>query len=184
MNRPVEHSEHIITGALCDRASGTCMCEGQPCANKVELSSQEQAAQQEEAKQDAALQKEIFEKSKTFCSANGQWNEDIGKCDCATGFHGENCQIKHCAGFNETAGTDDCHDHGLCIDGVCKCLRGFGTLIQLGRMDLGGGKDVGRGLCPYMKEKMVVIWSLYSVELFRFFWRSIIGSMMMMLTCW
>jgi len=61
------------------------------------------------------------------CSGHGKCNEETKGCDCDDGWDGDTCDYLHCAGYNETAGTDDCSGHGMCLKGKCFCARGYGV---------------------------------------------------------
>merc|ERR1719387_2460212 len=60
------------------------------------------------------------------CSGHGSCNKTAEVCECDEWFDGQFCEVQHCKGFNATAGTDDCHGHGMCLKGQCFCARGWG----------------------------------------------------------
>jgi hypothetical protein len=63
-----------------------------------------------------------------LCSDHGTCDTVAGKCICDLLFSGDACQEQHCPGF-EVAGID-CHGHGVCETGSCRCAQGWGLVAR------------------------------------------------------
>lgn len=61
------------------------------------------------------------------CNApHGRWSEDLKACVCEAPHHGERCEEKHCDDWDGTEGGTECSGNGVCQQGKCFCLPGFG----------------------------------------------------------
>ncbi|CAE7745984.1 Tnr [Symbiodinium sp. CCMP2456] len=56
----------------------------------------------------------------------GRWSEDLKACVCEAPHHGERCEEKHCDDWDGTEGGTECSGNGVCQQGKCFCLPGFG----------------------------------------------------------
>lgn len=65
---------------------------------------------------------------------NGKWNATTEICVCEHMWHGERCELQHCAGWDEEKGTVDCNGNGMCLKGQCLCAAGWGRK-EPGEMD-------------------------------------------------
>lgn len=65
------------------------------------------------------------------CNApHGRWSDDVGVCICQAPFHGESCEEKHCPDWDGSEGGQECSGNGVCQQGKCFCLPGFGLANQ------------------------------------------------------
>eukprot|EP00435_Cladocopium_sp_Y103_P036673 s3148_g9.t1 len=65
------------------------------------------------------------------CNApHGRWSDDVGVCICQAPYHGESCEEKHCPDWDGTEGGKECSGNGVCQQGKCFCLPGFGLANQ------------------------------------------------------
>ncbi|CAD7961916.1 unnamed protein product [Amoebophrya sp. A120] len=114
----------------CDRLTGKCMCDGAPCPKEAPNGGAGGggASSAQDKLEAAAHGGDIAAPAPPgkSCGDNGEYNSAINACDCKAGFHGDRCEIQRCPGFSEEEGVDDCHDQGMCINGKCQCLAGFG----------------------------------------------------------
>ena len=66
------------------------------------------------------------------CGANGKYNDTTSQCDCNDPWYstdeakGQVCDRQHCPGYKD--GEEECNGQGLCLDGKCNCIAGFGLL--------------------------------------------------------
>jgi hypothetical protein len=47
-------------------------------------------------------------------------------CICHDIWHGEYCEKKHCADWNNMSDAPECTGHGTCVLGTCLCATGWG----------------------------------------------------------
>lgn len=67
------------------------------------------------------------------CEDRGTCNQELGRCDCPRGMHGDACELGQLERFDvpETHRDDpplcynDCSGRGECVEGFCRCLPGF-----------------------------------------------------------
>merc|ERR1719194_135181 len=57
-----------------------------------------------------------------LCSGHGDCDTTTGTCKCQAGWEEGDCSIKTCPG------APPCSGHGLCSDGVCECVPGWGAV--------------------------------------------------------
>jgi len=64
------------------------------------------------------------------CGAHGKYNDTTSVCDCDEPWFSDKkeCDKQHCPAFKD--GEEECNGQGLCLDGVCHCVAGFGLLPE------------------------------------------------------
>lgn len=76
--------------------------------------------------------KKAAPEEKPDCGPHGTYNETTTNCDCEDTWFSSSettvCDRQHCPGFEE--GKEECNGQGLCLDGKCHCVAGFGLLDE------------------------------------------------------
>eukprot|EP00930_Biecheleria_cincta_P055551 TRINITY_DN4186_c0_g1_i1.p1 TRINITY_DN4186_c0_g1~~TRINITY_DN4186_c0_g1_i1.p1 ORF type:complete len:819 (+),score=139.95 TRINITY_DN4186_c0_g1_i1:354-2459(+) len=57
---------------------------------------------------------------------HGRWSDEFDSCVCTSPYHGERCELKHCADYESSKDGTECSGRGVCQQGKCFCLPGFG----------------------------------------------------------
>eukprot|EP00930_Biecheleria_cincta_P055554 TRINITY_DN4186_c0_g3_i1.p1 TRINITY_DN4186_c0_g3~~TRINITY_DN4186_c0_g3_i1.p1 ORF type:complete len:783 (+),score=161.07 TRINITY_DN4186_c0_g3_i1:86-2434(+) len=61
------------------------------------------------------------------CNApHGRWSDEFDSCVCTSPYHGERCEEKHCPDYESSEDGTECSGRGVCQQGKCFCLPGFG----------------------------------------------------------
>lgn len=78
---------------------------------------------------EGAKQSEVKASAPEASSCNdphGRWSDEFESCVCTSPYHGDRCEEKHCPDYESSEDGTECSGRGVCQQGKCFCLPGFG----------------------------------------------------------